>query len=289
MHPRLNSVIATGVKEPDNNTELTMDSVRSNDGTSIAFRQSGSGPPLVLIHGGTADHTRWDPVLPELEKRFTVYAVDRRGRGKSIDTGEYAIEREFEDIAAVIDAIDSPVNLLGHSFGAFCSLEAALLTGNINKLILYEPPPSGLRGMIPGDVASRMQTLLDEGDRDGVVSVFMLSIAKIPPGELELLRSLPAWQGRLAAAHTILREIRGLEELPPFNPERFSNMKTRTLLLLGGDSPPPYRDFIRSLDATLQNSTLLVMPGQKHVAMNTAPEMFVSAVTTFLSEEDESH
>jgi pimeloyl-ACP methyl ester carboxylesterase len=265
-----------------------MESVRSNDGTLIAFRKSGSGPPLVLIHGGTADHTRWAPVLPEFEKRFTVYAVDRRGRGNSIDTGEYAIERECEDIATVVNAIEQPVTLLGHSFGAFCSLEAARLTGNINKLILYEPPPPGLRGMIPADVASKMQTLLDAGDRDGVVSAFMLDVAKIPPGELELLRSLPAWQGRVAAAHTILREIRGLEGLPAFDAERFKTMNTPTLLLLGGDSPPLYRDFIRSLNTTLQNSRLVVMPGQQHVAMNTAPEMFVSVVTTFLSEEHES-
>jgi pimeloyl-ACP methyl ester carboxylesterase len=262
-----------------------MQTVRSKDGTTIAFRKSGTGPSLVLIHGGTADHTRWDPVLPQLQKRFTVYAVDRRGRGKSIDTGEYAIAREFEDIAAVVDSIGKPVYLLGHSFGGFCSLEAALFTDNISKLILYEPPEPGVQGTMPPGVAARMQELLDAGDRDGVVSTFMTEVALVPPHELDILRSIPAWQGRIAAAHTILREIKELDALPPFDPERYKSMKKQTLLLLGGDSPSEYGDFIRQIDAALPNSRIVVMQGQQHVAMNTAPELFVNEVARFLLDE----
>ncbi len=87
----------------------------SKDGTRIGWARSGDGPPVVLVHGGTADRTRWTPVLSALEERFTVYAVDRRGRGASGDAADYAIEREYEDVATVVDAIDEPVNLLGHS------------------------------------------------------------------------------------------------------------------------------------------------------------------------------
>jgi pimeloyl-ACP methyl ester carboxylesterase len=102
----------------------TVVKVTSKDGTSIASWQSGSGPPLVLVHGTTRDHYAWDQVLPALSQQFTVYAVDRRGRGASEDGPIYTIEREFEDIAAVVDSF-SPVNLLGHSYGGICSLEAA--------------------------------------------------------------------------------------------------------------------------------------------------------------------
>ena len=115
-----------------------MDRVRSKDGTLIAYERSGTGPALVLVHGTTADHTRWASVLPMLEQRFTAYAVDRRGRGQSDDSAVYSIEREYEDIAAVVASIQGPVNLLGHSYGALCSLEAALLATNLNKLILPE-------------------------------------------------------------------------------------------------------------------------------------------------------
>jgi len=94
----------------------------------------------VLVHGTGGSYKRWSPILPALEKQFTVYAVDRRGRGESTDSAPYAIECEFEDVAAVVDSFGEPVNLLGHSFGAVCSLEASLRTSNLRKLILYEPP-----------------------------------------------------------------------------------------------------------------------------------------------------
>ena len=114
--------------------------VISEDGTPIAVWRSGEGPPLVLLHGAAADHSRWSPVLPALEGRFTVLAVDRRGRGQSGDPDEYAIEREYEDLVAVVEAAGDGVNVLGHSYGGICALEAALLTDRIRKLIVYEPP-----------------------------------------------------------------------------------------------------------------------------------------------------
>jgi pimeloyl-ACP methyl ester carboxylesterase len=266
-------------------SENDMETIKSNDGTLIAFRKTGSGPPLVLIHGGTADYTRWNPVLPELEQKFTVYAVDRRGRGRSTESGEYSIQREFEDVAAVADAIGKPVFLIGHSLGAFISLEASLLTKNISKLVLYEPPTPGKKGLLKPETAERMNRQLEEGDRSGVVSTFMLEVALIPPAELKALQSSPAWQGRVAAAHTIYREINQLEGLDPFDPRRFSEMKVPTLLLLGGDSPPEYKSFIELLHETLPDSKIAVMPGQQHVAMNTAPGLFVSEVLKFLIEQ----
>jgi pimeloyl-ACP methyl ester carboxylesterase len=89
-----------------------MEIVRSRDNTPIAYERSGQGPPLVLVHGSTADHTRWAPLLPELGRHFTVYAIDRRGYGQSGDSEPYSIEREFEDAAG------QQANLLGHSYGS---------------------------------------------------------------------------------------------------------------------------------------------------------------------------
>jgi pimeloyl-ACP methyl ester carboxylesterase len=148
--------------------------IKSMDGTLIAYMRSGSGPPLLLVHGTTADHTRWPAVLPAFEEKFTVYAVDRRGRGESGDNEPYKIEREFEDIAAVIDSIHGPVNVLGHSYGALCCLESALLTENIAKLILYEPYIHTGIDVYPPGIADRIQALVDAGDRDGAVSTMFL-------------------------------------------------------------------------------------------------------------------
>ena len=259
-----------------------METITSTDGTMIAYQRSGVGPPLVLVHGTTADHTRWVPVLPAFEQHFTVYAVDRRGRGGSGDAEQYAIEREFDDIVALVNSIEEPVFLLGHSYGAICSLEAARRTSHLRKLVLYEPPiPTGFE-IYPHEVLSRIQALLDEGDREGALITFMQDIVHVPPHEMEILRSAPSWQARIAAAHTIPREMRGSNEYV-FEPARFSSMTTSTLLLLGGDSPVFFKAAIEAVHAALPECQVVVMPGQQHTAMNTAPELFTREVLEFLA------
>ena len=101
--------------------------VLSKDGTAIAYETIGEGAPLVLVHGTGGTRERWAPVVPALASHFTVYAMDRRGRGESQDgTAVYTIEREFEDVAALVDSIGTPVNLFGHSYGGICALEASV-------------------------------------------------------------------------------------------------------------------------------------------------------------------
>lgn len=265
-------------------TRSPMETVTSADGTAIAYQRSGNGSPLVLVHGGTADHTRWAPVLSGLEERFAVYAVDRRGRGGSEDTATYAIEREFEDIAAVADAVGEPVNLLGHSYGALCALEAALRTSNLRTLILYEPPIPDGNPIYAPEVLARIEALIDAGDRESALTTFFQDVVHVPPHELTLLRSVPAWPARVAAVHTITREMRAVESYV-FDPERFRTMATPTLLLLGGDSPPWVKTVAEALDAALPHSRIAVMPGQQHTAMNTAPELFTREVRQFLAHE----
>ncbi|MFO7546781.1 MAG: alpha/beta fold hydrolase, partial [Trueperaceae bacterium] len=117
--------------------------VRSSDGTEIAYFRSGTGSPLVTVHGATADHSAWNRLLPLLEPHVTVMAVDRRGRGASGDHPDWDLEREFEDVAAVVDAVAAEtggaVALLGHSFGGAIALGGATLTPNVRRLALYEP------------------------------------------------------------------------------------------------------------------------------------------------------
>ena len=187
---------------------MSQETLTSLDGTPLAYWRSGEGPPLVLVHGTTADQSRWTPVLPAFERRFTVYAIDRRGRGGSGDPDDYAIEREFEDVAAVVDSLGEPVFLLGHSYGALCALEAALLTRNVRKLVLYEPPMDVTdEGINPPGMVGRLEALLEAGDRDEVVATMLREVAGVPPEGVEYMRSLPAWQARVAAAHTIPREL----------------------------------------------------------------------------------
>jgi pimeloyl-ACP methyl ester carboxylesterase len=261
-----------------------MEKIPSKDGTPIAYQQSGSGVPLVLVHGTGGSYKRWMPILPALEKQFTVYGVDRRGRGESGEAPTYAIEREFEDVAAVVDSIGSEVNLLGHSFGGICSLEAALLTSHIRKLVLYEPPlPLPGESIYPKEVLDQLQALLDAGDRPSVLTTFMREVVRMPAHELELFQSSPAFSARVAAAHTLPRELRA-HEAYRFQPERFETLNVPTLLLLGGDSPSFFKAAVEAAHAALPNSRIVVLPGQQHIAIDTAPELFVGEVLAFLNE-----
>ena len=141
---------------------MSQETVTSVDGTPIATWRSGEGPPLVLVHGTAADHSRWAPVLPAFEQHFTVNAVDRRGRGGSGDAEDYAVDREFEDVAAVVDSVGESAILLGHSYGALCALEAARLTRNVGKLVLYEPGIEVAGEQIyPPAVIERLEALPD--------------------------------------------------------------------------------------------------------------------------------
>jgi pimeloyl-ACP methyl ester carboxylesterase len=286
LYPRVRDIVeALGTrwrKRIGKEDVVAQESVTSEDGTPIVYWRSGEGPPLVLVHGTTADHGRWTPVLPAFEQHFTVCAVDRRGRGGSDDPDDYAIEREFEDIAAVVDSLEEPGFLLGHSYGALCALEAALLTRNVRKMVLYEPPMDVTGEQInPPGVVDRLEALLEAGDQDGVVDTFLREVPRVPPEAVEHMRSLPAWQARVAAAHTIPRELR-TQEAYRFDAERFGDLGVPTLLLIGGDSPATFEEAEKAVAEALPNSRVVVMAGQGHVAMDTATDLFTTEVLRFL-------
>jgi pimeloyl-ACP methyl ester carboxylesterase len=263
-----------------------MEQVTSLDGTSITFHRSGAGSPLILVPGaGAANPVAWTAVIPTLEEHFSVYAVDRRGHGESSDSPDYAIEREFEDIAVVVDSIGEPVNLLGHSYGGICALEAALLTSHIRKLVLYEPlslPQPGL-AVYPQGFIDQLQLLIDAGDREKALVMFYRVIAGLSPQEIEMFKSNQEWTTRLAFAHTLPRELRA-DRGYRFKAHRFSNLQIPTLLLEGGSSKVFAKKGNAAVAAALPNSRVMIMPGQQHFAMYTAPEIFLREVTQFLAE-----
>lgn len=259
--------------------------VTSRDGTRIGFERSGSGPPLVLIHGTSADRTRWSPVLAAFAQRFTVYAVDRRGRGLSEDAPQYAIEREYEDIAAVIDSIGSSADVVGHSYGALCTMEAALLTSNVRRLVLYEPVfRTDQSPLYEAGQRERLEAMLADGDREQALVSFLRDIVGVPVADLEAMRSAPAWASRLAAAHTIPREFVDGDYV--LDPARFAGLTIPVLLLAGADSSPEFKAATREAHAALTNSRLVAMEGQGHVAISTAPDLFARRVIEFLTDPE---
>jgi pimeloyl-ACP methyl ester carboxylesterase len=260
-----------------------MHSVTSRDGSRIAFWRSGTGPPLLLVHGATADHTTtWRFVLPEFERRFTVHAMDRRGRGGSGDSPLYELQREAEDVAALVDSIDEPVSVVGHSYGALCAMEAALLTVNLRRLVLYEGVPLRGADLYGPGLIDRLEAMREAGDMEGVLVAMFRELVEMSPEELEHLRSQSdAWAARLKNVPTLPRELRA-EERYVFAPERFRQMRTPTLFLVGEDSPPRELENATRVSEALPDARVVALEGQQHAAMYTAPEAFVHEVVRFV-------
>jgi pimeloyl-ACP methyl ester carboxylesterase len=279
-----------GTIQVDGTGESTVTRVVSGDGTQIAYWTSGEGPPLVLVHGAPADHTRWRPLLPYLEPHATVHAIDRRGRGASGDGSDYDLAREFEDVAAVVDAVaaasGSAVDVYGHSFGGLCAFGGAALTSNIRRLVLYEgwPPVNPDAWALPPGVGERLDALLAEGNREAVVETVFREVVMMPEEELSAFRAQPAWQARVAAAHTITREIRAVPEAP-LDPEQAAKITVPTLMLTGSDSPDPSAVDIQTVAAALPDARIVVLEGQQHVADILAPDVFADHVVAFLRDQ----
>lgn len=253
----------------------------SSDGTTIGARRSGEGPPLVLVHGSAADGARWAPIVPALSERHTVYAIDRRGRGASGDREPYAIAREYEDVTAVVDALPEPPIVLGHSYGAVATLEAALLTDRIAGIVLYEPPfPVGLEIYEPA-VVSRLEALLAAGERDELLATFMREVPRVPETHIATMRGQASWPARVAAAHTIPRELRAVNAIEVDLRERFAAVETPVLLLVGGASPAFLQEPSRMLAEVLPDAATARFEGHAHSAMDTATDAFVERVLAF--------
>jgi pimeloyl-ACP methyl ester carboxylesterase len=254
-----------------------MRTVTSRDGTVIGFETVGEGPPMVLLHGGTADHTRWEPVLPALAERYTVHAVDRRGRGASGDGEKYDIAREGEDVAAVVEAVGPDVFLVGHSYGALCALEAALLTDAIGRMVLYEPPASTAGHHVSS--ADMLAALRATDDREEILRIFYRGALHLTDEQIDAMRGTAIWRARLAAAPTIVRELDAIEEFDIS--ARLSAIDVPARFLLGTESPAYFRPAAEAIIAQLPDAELVELPGQAHMAINAAPDLFLDKVFSF--------
>jgi pimeloyl-ACP methyl ester carboxylesterase len=265
--------------------------ITSPDGATIAVFTAGDGPPLILIHGATADHTTWRTTGPILAARWTTHAIDRRGRGASGDGPVYAIEREFEDLAAVVDAVawdgGGAVDVVGHSYGGRIGLGAALLTSNLRRLVVYEgaPPAGDDRGYQDDGTLASIEALVAAGDRDAALTTFMREIVRMPAADLDAFRADPIWPRRAAAVDTTIRELRA-EVSTAASLDALGGVRQPVLQILGGDSARPFRAATEALDERLVHGRVVVIDGARHAAHHTHAAAFVAAITAFLAESD---
>jgi pimeloyl-ACP methyl ester carboxylesterase len=265
--------------------------VTSPDGTRIGVHVSGHGRPLVVVPGTTSDHTTWRLVAPLLESHATVHAVDRRGRGTSGDSPDYALDKEYADIAAVVDATAAswggPVDLFGHSYGGNVAFGAALRTRNLRRLALYEgwPVPNLAHRTVAPELLDAMDAQLASGQPEQMLETFYRNVVHMSEDEVGTIKASAAWPARVAVAPTVPREIRAFSQ-QAFDPAWAARIEVPVLLLVGEDSPPDIKADPEVVGAALPNARVTVLPGQMHIAHLTDPEGFAAALVSFLTEPD---
>jgi len=264
-------------------TADAMQTITSTDGAPIAYWRSGSGPPLVLVHGSISDRTAWALVQPALEQRFTVYAMHRRGREGSA-AGPHTMQQEFEDVASAVDAVGEPVHLAGHSFGAVCSVEATRLTSNVRSLTLYEPPSLGGAGA--GLVANAAREFVRQGRGEDVISTFLTQAIQLTDEQVGLIRASPVWPHMVGLAGSLAEELAASEDYR-FDASRFAGLAIPVLLLAGADSPQRACEVIDALAKVLPNTERRDLAGERHMAMLSSPDLFVSEVVRFIESVEE--
>jgi pimeloyl-ACP methyl ester carboxylesterase len=257
------------------------ESVRSGDGVCIGFTQIGQGPPLVFVHGSLGDGDDWRKVVSLLAGRFTCYVMDRRGRGRSSDAAEYSIDREYEDVAAVIQHAGPETSVIAHSFGAICALGAALRIA-VASLVLYEPPIP-VSGPVAGAALEEYRAAVDRGALDEALEIGLKRFSRMPDQEIARIRQVRMWTKQRALSPTWVRELQAIDQHGP-SLERYRAISAPALLLVGTDSTG-LRGASEALVRVLPAARLELLEGQGHVAHFRAPEEFAEKIMAFLTAQ----
>jgi len=257
--------------------------VHSADGTPIAYSRIGNGPPVILVDGAMC-YRAFGPAGPLatlLSERFTVFTYDRRGRGESGDSQPYAVEREIEDIDALITEAGGSACLYGISSGAALALEAANSGLAVEKLVLYEIPfiVDDTKPPIASDFIARVEDHVAANRRGDAIAMFMKFVG-VPAPAIFIMRLLPAWSKLKAVAHTLpydLSLVVKYETGEPLPAGRWASTKVPTLVADGGKSPAWMRNAMRSLAGVLPNAKYKTIDGQTHM-------LSAKAITPVLGE-----
>jgi pimeloyl-ACP methyl ester carboxylesterase len=258
----------------------TLQTVTSKDGTKLAVDVSGSGPALVLVSGGSVDRGANAGLAEALRSHFTVYNYDRRGRGDSGDTPPYAVQREIEDIEAVIALAGGKAHLYGSSSGAGLAMEAAAAGAPVDRLVMWEPPYNlDPAGRPPADSVEQLDRMVAEGRRGDAAEFFMTQMVRLPSEFVAYARTQPWWAAQEAIAHTLAYDARvmGDYSVPT---ETAARVTVPTIILTGGASFDLFRPTAEALVAAMPNGRTDVLDGQEH---NVDPVVLGEAMRAFLT------
>ena len=255
--------------------------VRSADGTPLAVWADGQGPPLVLVHGSLCDYTHFGPLVAELREHMSTFAMDRRGFGASGDADGYSVEREFEDVAAVVEAAagsGGQVAVFGHSYGAGVAMGGAALAGGVHHLVLYEP---GLGIAYAPGAIEEIEAAVAAGDLETAALLVLVGIVGLTEKEVADLRSGPRWPGLLAYTPSVPRECRA-EDGWVYRPGRLDGITAPTLMLTGSDTPYDLKAATDKAAAAMGGARVQVLEGHAHLAHRTDPAVVAAAIRRFV-------
>ena len=262
-------------------------SVYSTDGTTISLTTTGSGPHLILIDGALCYRTSGpnEALAKILKEAFTVTTYDRRGRGESSDTLPYSIQKEIEDLNAVIDQIGEPVMVYGISSVAALALQAANTNLMIKKLALYEAPfiVDDTRKPLPDNYLENLKSYSDNDQKSKTVSYFMSEGIGLPGFVIFLMKLMPAWSRMKEIAHTIIYDTMILGDSAsgkPLSPNAWSNVSATVLVICGGKSPQWITNAMKQLAGVLKNASYKELEGQTHIVK---PEVLAPVLTEFFN------
>ena len=264
--------------------------VTSKDGTRIAYDKTGAGPVLVLCAGALSDRSNTTRLAALLSERFTVINYDRRGRGASTDTLPYAVEREVEDIEALIDAAGGSACVFGHSSGAVLALEAATrLPAKVRKQVLFEPPfvVDDSRPRVPADFVAYVTELVAAGQRGDAVAYFMTDAVGVPREFIDGMKKSPMWAEMERSAHTLVYDgtlMGDTQAGKPLPAARWATAKAPALVLSGGASDAWLHAAAGALAALLPDAEHRVLEGLDHSAAIMAPQKLVPVLNEFLAD-----
>ncbi|WP_208752275.1 alpha/beta fold hydrolase [Corallococcus carmarthensis] len=262
---------------------MKINTVKSADGTSIAFETTGKGPPLILVGGAFCDRTApasGTPLAALLAQRFTVFSYDRRGRGDSEDTPPHALEREVEDLAALITAAGGSAAVFGNSSGGLLALDAAARGLSIPKLVVYEPPVILDEGRARAfeDLAKQLDDAAAGNRRSEAVELYFTKVMQMPASAVAQMRKAPMWAGLEHLAHTLSYDLL-ITARGPLRLEQVSAVRAATLVMEGGASPGWMREAIQTLARAIPNARHRTLEGQTHAV---DPKALAQALEAFL-------
>jgi hypothetical protein len=261
--------------------------VRSKDGTEIAYTRVGAGAPVILVDGALC-HRAMGPntkLASLLSTQFTVFTYDRRARGESGDRAPYGVEREIEDLEAVIEAAGGSVGVYGISSGGVLALEAATRLSSIERLALYELPcvVDDTRRPVPSDWAAHLSEMAATDQRADAVRYFLRDCVGVPRPVVAMMRFMPAWPRLKAVAHTLPYDARVVGDLgrgAPLPAQRWTGVTGPVLVMAGGKSPAWMQNGMRALAGVLPTAEHQTLAGQTHVVK---PARLAPVLTEFFT------